>query len=147
MQDCIPKSLKFDYLLIKNFDGFIHDKMLQTNHCDCTIRRRPDHRKLINGTMLCIETDENQHKSYNKMNEETRYNDLYMAYSGKWIYIRFNPDSYTTINKLGNKIKRNSQIYHRLKYLEKEIVKQIKRIEDEENKELVERVYLYYNKL
>ena len=28
------------------------------------------------------------------MDEDTRYNDLYMAYSGKWIYIRFNPDKY-----------------------------------------------------
>ena len=32
--------------------------------------------------MVAIATDENQHKSYNKMDEETRYNDLFMAFSG-----------------------------------------------------------------
>jgi hypothetical protein len=50
------------------FEGFYHDKPLWYNEtlCDCTTKRRIDHRKLINGTLLCIETDENQHKSYSK---------------------------------------------------------------------------------
>jgi len=33
--------------------------------------------------MVVIEPDENQHKSYNKMDEETRDNDLFMSFSGK----------------------------------------------------------------
>ena len=85
----------------KNYEGFIHDKQLETTHCDCTVRRRPDHRKLINNTLLVIETDENQHKSYKEMDEETRYNDLYMAFSGRWVYIRFNPDKYKGNNGSG----------------------------------------------
>jgi hypothetical protein len=125
----------------KNFEGFQHDKTLSTSHCDCTVKRRIDHRKLIKNTLLVIETDENQHKPYNKMDEETRYDDLYMAYSGKWIYIRFNPDSFKDKNgKL-----RNPRMPSRLKKLKLEIDKQIKRIENEENTELVERIYMYYD--
>ena len=124
-----------------NFDGFQHDIPLTTGHCDCTIRRRIDHRKLIGNTMLAIETDENQHHNYDKMDEQTRYDDLYMAYSGKWIYIRFNPDKYITKNREH----KNSTMTTRLEKLKDEINKQIKRIGTEENTELIERIYMYYN--
>ena len=124
-----------------NFEGFQHDKTLFTGHCDCSIRRRIDHRKLIGNTLLVIETDENQHKSYDKMDEETRYDDLYMAFSGKWVYIRFNPDKY----KASNGEKKNPNIATRLFALKDEINKQINRIENDENNALVERIYLYYD--
>jgi len=123
------------------FDGFQHDKCLFTGGCNCPHRRRIDHRKLIGNTLLCIETDENQHKRYDKQDENDRYEDLYMVFSGKWIFIRFNPDKYT--NKKG--IRKNPTIAKRLVKLKKEIEKQIKRIENEENKELVEISYLYYD--
>jgi len=123
------------------FEGFYHDKPLETSHCDCTVRRRIDHRKLMNNTLLVIETDENQHKSYDKMDEETRYDDLFMAYSGKWIYIRFNPDKYKSKD---GKVK-NPTIETRLTNLKQEIDKQMERIENEENTELVERIYLFYD--
>jgi len=129
-----------DYINIK-FDGFSHDKPLSTGGCDCTMRRRLDHYKLIGNTMLVIETDENQHKSYDKMDEEVRYNDLMMVQSGKWIYIRFNPDKYIATNGK----RKNPEIATRLRVLEKEIEKQIKRIESGENQGLLERVYLYYD--
>jgi hypothetical protein len=138
---CKTKEIAVRDFINANFAGFQHDKHLETGHCDCTIRRRIDHRKLIGNTLLVIETDENQHKSYDKMDEETRYDDLFMAYSGKWIYIRFNPDKY--INKEGKR--KNPMIATRLETLQKEIEKQIKRIESEENTELIERIYLYYD--
>ena len=124
-----------------HFEGFQHDKLLQTGHCDCSIRRRIDHRKLIGNTLLVIETDENQHKSYDQMDEETRYNDLFMAHSGKWIYIRFNPDKYT--NEKG--VRKNPMIATRLTTLKEEIEKHIKRIQKDENTELIERIYMYYD--
>jgi hypothetical protein len=123
-----------------NFEGFQHDKTLQTGHCDCSVRRRIDHRKLIGNTLLVIETDENQHKSYKEMDEQIRYDDLYMAFSGKWVYIRFNPDKY-----IKNGTTKNPMMSTRLNKLKLEILKQIKRIENEENIELVERIYMYYN--
>jgi len=124
-----------------NYEGFQHDKPLFTGHCKCTHRRRIDHRILIGNTLLAVETDENQHKSYNEMDEESRYNDLFMAYSGKWIYIRFNPDRYMSIKGK----RKNPTISTRLYRLKEEIDKQIERIKNEENTELVERVYLYYD--
>jgi len=66
---------------------------------------------------------------------------LYMAYSGKWIYIRFNPDQYK--NKQGRL--ENPMLSTRLVALQKEIEKQMARIERDENVDLVERVYMYYN--
>ena len=69
------------------------------------------------------------------------FDDLYMAHSGKWVYIRFNPDKY--INKNG--IRKNPTIAARLNVLKDEIDKQINRIDNDENTELVERIYLYYD--
>ena len=48
----------------ENFKGFVHDKPITWGGCDCTMRRRIDHRKLIKGTVLAIETDEHQHRPY-----------------------------------------------------------------------------------
>jgi hypothetical protein len=126
------------------FEGFQHDKPLWYNEtvCDCTSKRRIDHRKLINDTLLCIETDENQHKSYSKEDEIARYNDLFMAFGGKFIFIRFNPDKYK--DKNGKSC--NPMLVNRLPVLEAEINKQIKRIENSEHTELLEVIELYYDK-
>jgi hypothetical protein len=126
------------------FEEFQHDKPIWYNEsvCDCTTKRRIDHRKLINDTILCIETDENQHKSYSKTDEEARYNDIFMAFGGKFIFIRFNPDKYK--DKNGKSC--NPMLVNRLPILEDEINKQIKRIETGGNTELLEVVELYYDK-
>ena len=136
-----------------HFEGFEHDKAIVWGGCDCTVRRRIDHRKLINGTMLAIETDERQHRSYDAKDEENRYNDLFVgAYSGKWIFIRFNPDAYT--DSKGKKRKgmfdyNGKQICHEVKrrkqLLIEEIEKQIKRIESDENHELLEIKKLFFD--
>ena len=55
--------------------------------------------------------------------------------------IRFNPDKFK--DKTGKN--KNPTIATRLTVLKKEIEKQMKRIHDEENTELLERVYLYYD--
>lgn len=125
------------------FEGFQHDKPLWYNEtaCDCTTKRRIDHRKLINNTLLCIETDENQHKSYSKEDEIARYNDLFMSFGGKFIFIRFNPDKYKYNGKSCNPM-----LVNRLPVLETEINKQIKRIESNENMELLQVIELYYDK-
>lgn len=124
----------------KEFKGFTHDKSIYTGQCDCSSRRRLDHFKLIDNTLLVVETDEQQHKRYDSVDEEIRYDDLFMIHSGKWIYIRFNPDSYKIKGKT-----RNTKMSIRLQQLKKEIQKQIQRIKMEENGYLVEIVYLYYD--
>ena len=123
-----------------NFEGFHHDKPLWISECECIHRRRIDHRKLIGNTLLCIETDENQHKYYDKNNEKVRYDDLMMIHGGKFIFIRFNPDKYKQNNKNVNPI-----ISTRLVKIQDEINKQIKRIENEENTEILEEIFMYYD--
>jgi len=124
-----------------NFNDFIHDECIWTGNCDCSHRRRIDHRTLIGNTLLCVETDENQHKRHEDNYEEIRYDDLYMIHGGKFIFIRFNPDKYT--NK--DRITQNTQIEERLELLKDEIYKQMNRIKNNENHELLEIIYLFYD--
>jgi hypothetical protein len=124
-------------ILVRNtinekFEGFIHDSALYTGACDCTHRRRIDHRKLIGNTILAIETDEFAHSSYDKKDEEIRYDDLYMIHSGKWVFIRFNPDG------------KGIDIADKLDKLVETIKDAIYRIENEQNTGLLEIVKLYY---
>lgn len=138
---CKTKEIAVRDFINSNFEGFHHDKVLEYGGCDCSNRRRIDHRKLINNTLLCIETDENQHKSYSIQDEEDRYNDLLSVFTCKYIFIRFNPDSYN--DKNGKKC--NPSISTRLFKLKEEIDNQIKRIENEENNDLLEVKYLYFD--
>jgi len=117
-----------------NFDGFTHDIPLYTGNCDCTHRRRIDHRKLIGNTILAIETDEFGHRYYDKTDEEIRYDDVYMIHSGKWIFIRFNPDPNVSQIDIHDKLNALAETMNRCIY----------QIEMEENKELVEIHKMYY---
>jgi hypothetical protein len=140
---CKTKEIAVRDFINLNYEGFQHDKPLWTNNCECSHRRRIDFRKLIGNTLLCIEVDENQHKGYNGKREEIRYDDLYMLHSGKFIFIRFNPDKFK--NEDGKSL--NPMLYTRLPILKEEIEKQIKRIENEDNKELLEIIKLYYDEI
>jgi len=115
------------------FTGFVHDTTLYTGGCDCTHRRRIDHRKILGNTILAIETDEFGHRGYDETDEEVRYDDLYMIHSGKWIFIRFNPDA--NVCKI--------DIDDKLDTLIETIQECINRIEQDENLELVEIIKLY----
>jgi len=95
---------------------------------------------LIGNTLLAVEVDERQHKGYNPNDENDRYDDLYMVFSGKWIFIRFNPDAYILKGK-----RYNQKLDVRLPVLLDEIKKQINRIENNENMELIEVIKLYFN--
>ena len=67
------KEIRVRNEINKYFEGFIHDIPLYTGNCDCTHRRRVDHRRLIGNTLLAIETDEYAHRSYDEKYEEIRY--------------------------------------------------------------------------
>jgi hypothetical protein len=134
------ENLVRDYINSK-FYGFIHDTPLWIGGCDCTHRRRIDHRKLIGNTLLCVETDENQHKYYNGDDEDSRYDDLMMIHGGKFIFIRFNPDKYKVRGEI-----RDPDMNTRLDKLERVIKKQIERIENEENEDIIEIYSMYYDR-
>jgi hypothetical protein len=127
--------------LREHFHGFIHDTALWTGNCDCSHRRRIDFRKLIGNTLLCIEVDENQHKRYDNKDEVIRYDDLFMAHGGKFVFIRFNPDKY--INQHNTKV--NPYMKKRMEILSNEIIYQSNRITEDLNEQLVEIVYLFYD--
>ena len=127
------KEIMVRNIINEHYDGFIHDRPLYTGNCDCTHRRRIDHRKLIGNTILAIETDEFGHRGYDEKDEEIRYDDVYMIHSGKWIFIRFNPD--TNVSKI--------DIQDKLNKLVETINECIYRIEQEENIELIEIIKLY----
>ena len=134
------KEIAVKAYINKYFEGFMHDKPIQYG-CDCSHRRRIDHRILEGNTMLAIETDEDQHKYYDKKDEENRYNDLVVAFGGKFIFIRFNPDKYKDVDGCV----KNPRIATRLTNLHAEIDKQLLRIKNNENRETLEVVYLYYD--
>jgi P4 family phage/plasmid primase-like protien len=137
------KEIEVVNYVCNNHEGeWYHDKPLYVNFeggC-CTSRRRIDLRQHICGTTICIEVDQDQHKYYSKCDEFARYNDIVCDMTCKYIFIRYNPDKY----KLNNKT-----IYldlnTRLKRLSFEINKQIDRIKNDENMDLVEIIHLYYD--
>ena len=129
--------------IYSKYDGFKNDKPFYVDlegGC-CETKRGIDLRKLIGNTMLCIEVGENQHKRYIKENERNRYDDLFIDFSGKYIFIRYNPDKY--IDKFGKS--KNPMFDTRMEVLEKSIDKHLDRIKHEENKELVEIHHLFYD--
>jgi hypothetical protein len=79
-----------------------------------------------------VETDEFAHSGYDSKDEEVRYDDLYMIHSGKWIFIRFNPDG------------KGVDMEDKLGSLIDEIRAQIERIEHEKNTDLVEIIKMFY---
>ena len=127
------KELMVRNFINEHYDGFVHNIPLYTGNCDCSHRRRIDHRKLIGNTILAIETDEFGHRGYDQVDEEIRYDDLYMIHSGKWIFIRFNPDN--NVSKV--------DIEDKLTMLKETMDECIERIEYEENTELVEIIKLF----
>ncbi len=131
-----------DFLQI-NFPelNLIHDKPIWTHNCECNSRRRIDLRTLIGNTLLAIEIDERQHKDRNKNDENIRYDDLFMNYSGKWLYIRYNPNIYK--DKQGRR--QNPQLDKRLNILKNTVEFHIQRIKNEENIELLEIHKLFYD--
>jgi len=138
------KELQIRDFINKHYDGFIHDKTIYLgDSCDCTNRRRIDLRKIVGNTMIAIECDEEQHKRYDKKDQEARYNDMYMVFSGKWYYIRFNPDIYN--DKNGYRI--NPPIQTRLIALKKAVDNAIVIIENGQNTELVTIEYMYFDKI
>jgi hypothetical protein len=73
----------------------------------CSTKRRIDLRLLVEHPQkglfwLCIEIDENQHKPYAAGYEEGRYNDLFTDFSGRYVFLRVNPDAFRQNGKRVN---------------------------------------------
>ncbi len=127
--------------VLERDNEYKHDKAMFIGGCDCSVRRRVDLWKVIGNTVLAIEVDENQHKNYDKDDEKIRYDDLFMAFSGKWIFIRFNPNDYKNAK---NKLVK-TKVKDRIPTLLQEIGKHEERIKKEQNLDLVEIHRLFYD--
>jgi hypothetical protein len=88
LQECPGSNWVWDKPIYVDFSG----------GC-CSTKRRIDLRSLVEHKekglfWLCIEIDENQHKSRAATYEDTRYNDLFVDFSGRYIFLRVNPDPF-----------------------------------------------------
>lgn len=132
-----------NHICLTHTGKWYHDQPLYVNYENkcCPSRRRIDLRQLIGNTMLCIEIDENQHKYYTHYDEFKRYNEILCDFTCKYIFIRYNPDKYIKNGK-----KYNPNIKKRLARLDRVIKKQILRIKNNKNTDLLEIKHLYYDK-
>lgn len=122
----------------KNIGKWYYDKQMENENDFSQSKRRIDLRILIENTILCIEVDENQHKSYK--NETLRYIDILRTNGHNYIFIRYNPDTYKTNNVLLNPDKKI-----RFSKLSNEIIKQLDRIKNKQNTKSLELIYLFYD--
>ena len=139
------KELQVVSHIASKYDGFVHDKPFYVDlqgGC-CETKRRIDLRKLICFTMLCVEVDEDQHKSYIKGDEDIRYDDLFMDFAVKYIFIRYNPDKF---KDKYNKVK-NPLFDTRMQVLENAIDKHTQRIHHDENQSFVEIHHVFYDEI
>jgi hypothetical protein len=127
--------------ILEHDKEYKHDAPLYLGGCDCSIKRRIDFWKIIGNTILAIEVDEQQHKSYDKKDEIIRYDDLYMGFAGKWVFIRFNPNKYK--DKNGKII--NKKLSERISVLISSIDKHTERILKEQNMDLLEIHTLFFD--
>ena len=133
-------ELKVRSYLDSQFPDFVHDQPIHTAHCVCANRRRVDHRRLIGNTLLCVETDENFHRYYNKNDEEARYHDVIMQWGGKLCFVRFNPHKFN----LEDRHDHGPPLAERLERLRAEVTRHIGRLERGENSSYLEVWHLYY---
>jgi hypothetical protein len=90
----------------------------------CASKRRIDLRALVEHPhrglfWLCVEIDEHQHRGYEDGYEIVRYNDLFVDFSGKYVFLRINPDPFRSQERGGERI--DPPFEDRLAIVEREI--------------------------
>lgn len=107
----------------------------------CSTKRRIDLWTLIDDTIFAIEIDENQHKDRAPDYEATRYNDLFMDFSGRYIFLRINPDPYKV-----NGVEQDPSFTHRLALAEDKLADLLADLDERaEDAELVTVHHLFYD--
>lgn len=138
------KEMKVVNYMCVRYPDLVHDRPLVYGDCDCLHRRRIDLRMVVEGTLLAIEIDEDQHGKgkgkYTPDQEAERYNDIMMIHGGKMLFIRFNPDAYLDANDK----KTDTELAVRLARLEEEVKYQIDRIRRGVNT-ILDVSYLFYD--
>jgi len=96
-------ELKVKAYLSNRFpDMFTHNARIVLGNCSAPYRRFLDFYVLIGNTLLVVEVDEKQHRSYDDGDEVLRIHEILhnIGFDKKMVFIRFNPDSFRTNGKL-----------------------------------------------
>ncbi len=111
-----------------------YDKIIDT---ECN-KKRPDIVFDASTHQVILEIDEDQHKSREKLCEETRMKEITQAFGMPCIFIRYNPDDYRS--KEGKEIKMDEREKILIKWIDLAMKSGPKRLE-----EFLRVVYLFYN--
>lgn len=123
----------------KDYGKWYHDTLIKASNNNDS-KRSIDLRILINDVMLCIEIDQDQHKSYKLINEIKRYTEFINNNNYKYIFIRYNPDKYTTDDVIHNPEKEI-----RFVALSNEVAKQFTLIKNNKIDKKLDIIYLFYD--
>eukprot|EP00877_Chromochloris_zofingiensis_P013165 jgi/Chrzof1/8101/UNPLg00146.t1 len=111
----------------------------------CATKRRIDLRTLVGSVMVAIEIDEDMHKRHAADDEDSRYSDLHMAFSGRFSFLRINSDSYKD-----NGVKQNPSFALRLAAVDKklsEIMQAAANMPEDDISPLVQVHHIFYDEL
>jgi hypothetical protein len=93
--------LKYDEMKVKVYladriPGFLHNQRIWLGDCSAPYRRFLDFHMMVGNTLVVIEVDEHQHKSYSKEDETLRIHEILhnIGLDKKMVFIRYNPSSY-----------------------------------------------------
>jgi len=118
-------------------NGFIFTNDRVPNGTNCG-RERPDF-VFDQGThIIILEVDEDQHKGYQCLCEQTRMVNITQSFGGIPVFwIRYNPDDFKLPNKSKSNISQNTRESYLLRWIKYAMTRQ--------SKNLLEVIYLFYN--
>lgn len=121
-------ELKVKAYLANEFpDVFTHNGRLVIGNCSAPYRRYIDFHVMIDGVLLAVEVDENQHRGYSQDDEELRIQQILhnIGVDKTMVFIRFNPSPY----KVGG-VRKRTGLGTRLQHLKETVESVIGRIRD-----------------
>jgi len=137
------KELQVKAFLFEEFpDRFKHNKQLVIGDCTFPHRRYIDFHCMIGDTLVAIEVDENQHRGYDKNDEELRINEILhnIGFDKKMVFVRFNPDRFTEKGK-----QKRVPIEKRLDKLKKTLSDIFEYLENHEYEDIHTEFKLFYS--
>ena len=112
----------------------------------CDSKRRIDLWAIVGNVVFALEIDESQHKRYVREDpdhEENRYNELVMDFTGRFVFLRINPDPYKVAG-----IKRDPSFEERLASVEEKIADLLTDIEsggEDDSQDMVQVHHIFYD--
>ena len=112
----------------------------------CDSKRRIDLWAIVGNVVFAIEIDENQHKPYVRRDpdyEANRYNELVMDFTGRFVFLRINPDPYKVAG-----VKQDPGFDDRLSLVEDKIAELLTDVEsgiEDDSQDMVQVHHMFYD--